>query len=231
MSFFSRGSNGRGRGRNNFWQRGNRRPRFSIHFDVDPQELNQLFQAGFFNLVGQGVFQPHLDLRDPLSNLIRISQVSMFHLMSHSSQRSLVNDGWKDIVNQPAVHHHGWPTVSLPLPPPPPHNQHAQQIDHIASPAQSSHASKKLKTTIPEPLSSKGKKVLIHAKSSSDSSQSVTSHAQQNNEQSPLSVKFSLMCPINQAMRRSTLQTEQKRQQTVGRNKLLLIVNMAFDYY
>jgi hypothetical protein len=32
---------------------------FSIHFDVDPQELNQLFQDGFFNLVGQGVLQPH----------------------------------------------------------------------------------------------------------------------------------------------------------------------------
>jgi hypothetical protein len=45
---------------------------------------------------------------------------------------------------------------------------------------------KNLKTTIPEPLSSKGKKVLIHAKYSSDSSQSVTSHAQQNNEQSPV---------------------------------------------
>jgi hypothetical protein len=60
MSFFSRGSNGRGanRGRGNNWQRGHRRPRFSIHFDVDPQELNQLFQDGFFNLVGQGIMQP-----------------------------------------------------------------------------------------------------------------------------------------------------------------------------
>jgi hypothetical protein len=35
------------------------RPIFSIHFDVDPQELNQLFQARFFKFVGQGVFQPH----------------------------------------------------------------------------------------------------------------------------------------------------------------------------
>jgi hypothetical protein len=55
MSFFSRGSNGRGnRGRGN-WKRGHKRPLFSIHFDVDPPELNQLFQAGFFNLVGQGI--------------------------------------------------------------------------------------------------------------------------------------------------------------------------------
>jgi hypothetical protein len=36
--------------------------------------------------------------------------------------------------------------------------------------------------------------------------------------------------PINQALRRSVLQTRQKRQQAVGRSKLLLIVNMAFDY-
>jgi hypothetical protein len=76
----------------------------------------------------------------------------------------------KTLVNQPIFHHHGWPTISLPFPPPPPHNQHAQQIDHIASPAHSSHASKKLKTTIHEPLSRKDKTVFIHAKSSSDSS-------------------------------------------------------------
>jgi hypothetical protein len=60
MRFFSRGNNGRGvnRGRGNEWQRGHRRPGFSIHFWVDPQELNQLFQAGFFNLVGKGILQP-----------------------------------------------------------------------------------------------------------------------------------------------------------------------------
>jgi len=42
MSFFIRGSPGRfgGRGKNTFWQRGNMRPRFSIHFDANPQELN-----------------------------------------------------------------------------------------------------------------------------------------------------------------------------------------------
>ena len=44
-------------GRGN-WNRGPRRPRFSIHFDADPQELNQLFQARFFNWIGQGVVQP-----------------------------------------------------------------------------------------------------------------------------------------------------------------------------
>jgi hypothetical protein len=75
MSFFSRGSNGRGnrgrgsngrgnkgrhsngrgnRGRGN-WQRGHKMPQFSIHFDVDPQELNHLFQDRLFNLVGHGI--------------------------------------------------------------------------------------------------------------------------------------------------------------------------------
>ena len=49
MSFFSRGSHGRGNiGRGN-WNKGPRRPRFSIHFDEDAQELGQLFQDVFFN--------------------------------------------------------------------------------------------------------------------------------------------------------------------------------------
>jgi hypothetical protein len=51
MIFFSRGSHGRG-------NRGPIRPIFSIHIDVDLQELGQLFQDGFFNWIGQGVVQP-----------------------------------------------------------------------------------------------------------------------------------------------------------------------------
>jgi hypothetical protein len=58
MSFFSRGIHVRGnRGRGN-WNMGPRRPKFSIHFDADLQELGQLFQAGFFNWIGKGVVQP-----------------------------------------------------------------------------------------------------------------------------------------------------------------------------
>ena len=57
MIFFNGGIHGRNnRGRGN-WNRGRRRPRFSIHYDADPQELNQLFQAEFFNWIGQGVVQ------------------------------------------------------------------------------------------------------------------------------------------------------------------------------
>jgi hypothetical protein len=62
MTFFSRDIHDRGnRGRGN-WNRGPRRPRFSIHFDADSQGLGQLFQAGFFNWIGQGVVQPRLEM-------------------------------------------------------------------------------------------------------------------------------------------------------------------------
>jgi hypothetical protein len=95
MSFFSKGSHdiGRVRGRNTFWQIGNKRPRLSIHFDVDPQELNQLFQVGFYNLVGQGVFQPHpKPERPPYQPRPSLSNV---HFLAHVSPQPKVpiNDG------------------------------------------------------------------------------------------------------------------------------------------
>jgi hypothetical protein len=86
------------------------------------------------------------------------------------------NDGWKEIVHHPVAHHHGWPTISLPFPPPPPPFNPNSQVDHVASPVQSSHASKRLKTTIPEPELDKGKGVANPSKSSKDSSESVSSH-------------------------------------------------------
>ena len=93
-----------------------------------------------------------------------------------------INDGWKDIVHHHVDHHNGWPAVSLPFPPPPPLNQHAQQISHIASHVKSSHASKGLKIAILEPKSIKDKKMVTHFKSSDDPSQSITSHTHQANE-------------------------------------------------
>jgi hypothetical protein len=67
MIFFSRGSHGRGNmGRAN-WNRGPRRPRFSIHFDVDSQELGQLFHDRFFNWIGQGIVQPRPE-RPPIQD-------------------------------------------------------------------------------------------------------------------------------------------------------------------
>jgi hypothetical protein len=176
MSFFSRGSNGRGanRGRGNNWQRGHRRPRFSIHFDVDPQELNQLFQAGFFNLVGQGILQPRPE-RPPFQPHQNFSGICVPPHVSMQPEPP-ANDGWQEIIHQPVAHHNGWPTVSFPLPPPPPPFNPNAQVDRIVSPAQSSHASKRLKTTMPEPEIDKGKKVANSPNSSENSSESVSSH-------------------------------------------------------
>jgi hypothetical protein len=133
ISFVIRGSNGRGanRGKGN-WQRGHRRPRFSIHFDVDLHELNHLFQAGFFKLVGHGIFhpQPERPPFQPHQNfyVIRVPP----HLSMQPKPPS--NDGWQDIVHHPAAHHHGWPTASFPLPPPPTPTNLNAQTDHVVSP-------------------------------------------------------------------------------------------------
>jgi hypothetical protein len=86
------------------------------------------------------------------------------------------NDGWQEIVHQPVAHHNGWPTLSLPLPPPPPPFNPNAQVDRIVSPAQSSHASKRLKTTMLEPEIDKGKEVANSPNSSENSSESVSSH-------------------------------------------------------
>jgi hypothetical protein len=100
----------------------------------------------------------------------------MFPLMCLCSLEPPANDGWQEIVHQPVVHHHGWPTVSFPLPPPPlPINPNAQ-VDRVVSPVQSSHASKRLKTDVPKPELDKGKGVANPSKSSKDSSESVSSH-------------------------------------------------------
>jgi hypothetical protein len=139
MRFFSRGSHGRGnRGRGN-WNRGPRRPRFSIHFDVDSQELGQLFQARFFNWIGQGVVQPRPE-RPPF----QYPQAPGILVSPHVSLQLEVpeNYRWQDIVHPTVSQHHGWPNLSLPAPPP------TNQIVQVAlahSPVQSSRASKRLK--------------------------------------------------------------------------------------
>jgi hypothetical protein len=134
MSFFSRGNNGRvtNKGRGNNWQRGHRRSRFSIHFDNDPQDLSQIFQAGFFNLVGQEILQP-IPERPPFQPHQKISGVYVPPHVSMQLERP-TNDVWKEIVHHPAAHHHGWPIVSLPFPPHPlPFNPNSQ-VDHVSSP-------------------------------------------------------------------------------------------------
>jgi hypothetical protein len=66
---------------NVFWQQGrHKRMRFSIHFDVDSDEFNQLVQTGYLNLGGQPALpqpptppsaplQPHPNIMDFLSLL------------------------------------------------------------------------------------------------------------------------------------------------------------------
>jgi len=148
MSLFSIGNNGGGvnRGKGNNWQRGHRRPQFSIHFDDDPHELNYLFQVGFFNLVGQGILQP-IPERPPFQPHQNFSSI---HVPPHVSMQlePPASDGWQEIFHQPVAHHHAWPTVSLPLPPPPPPINPNAQADRIVSPIQSSHACKRNKISI-----------------------------------------------------------------------------------
>jgi hypothetical protein len=167
MSFFSPSSHGQGnRGRGN-WNRGPRRPRFSIHFDVDSQELGQLVQAIFFNWNGKRVVQPRTE-RPPF----QVLQAPGIPVAPQVSLQLEVpeNDGWKEIVHPTISQHRGWPNLSLPAPPP--NNQIFQASPH--SPVQSSHASKTLKTEAHHALD-KGKVVAPPSSPSNGSEKSVSS--------------------------------------------------------
>jgi hypothetical protein len=151
MRFFSRGNHGKGIRTNDFWQWGKKIIWFSIHFDVDLEEFNQLLQNGFLNLARQRAFQsppPHGQppLRPHTSN-------SSILVETHVSlpPKIPVNDGWNDIVHSPSPCVEGWPTISLPFPPPPPPKKLAQPIVSIAS-----HAlPKNIKTQEPNPKKGK----------------------------------------------------------------------------
>jgi hypothetical protein len=168
MRFFSQGSHGRGnQGRGN-WNRGPRRPRFSIHFDVDSQDLGQLFQAGFFNWIGQGVVQPRPE-RPPF----KAPQAPGVPVHPHVSLQPKVpeNDGWQEIVHPTVSQHRGWPILSLPAPPP--INQ-IVQVALLHSPVQSSHGSKRLKTKAHH-APDKGKSTAAPSSPSNDSDKFVSS--------------------------------------------------------
>jgi hypothetical protein len=132
--------------------------------------LNHLFQAGFFNFVGHGILHPRPDrpLFQPPHNFLGIP------IPPHVSMQPEVpaNDGWQEIVHQSVSHHRGGPTVSFPLPPPV--NSNAQ-ISHVVSSIQSSHANKRLKTYIPQPVQDKGKETASPSSPSTESSKYVSS--------------------------------------------------------
>jgi hypothetical protein len=167
MSFFSRGIHGQGnRGRGN-WNRGPRRPRFSIHFDVDSQELGELFQAGFFNWIGRGVVQP-----SPETPPFQVMQALGILVPPHISLQPEVpeNDGWQEIVHPIVSQHRGWPNLSLPSPLP--INPIVQASPH--SPVQSSHAKKRLKIEAHHALD-KGKFIATPSSPSNGYDKSVSS--------------------------------------------------------
>lgn len=49
-----------------------------------------------------------------------------------------INDGRNEVFHDPQPHHHGWPTIYIPLPPPPP-NKPLQHVVSISSHALSAH--------------------------------------------------------------------------------------------
>jgi hypothetical protein len=168
MSFFNRGSHNQGNKGQGNWNRGPRRPRFSIHFDIDSEELGQLFHVGFFNWIGQGIVQPR-----PERLPFQAQQAPGIPMPPHVSLQPEVpeNDGWHEIVHPTVSQHRGWP--NLPLPPPPLVNPIVQAApNHL--PVKSSHASKRLKTETHHALV-KGKATSTPSSPSNDSDKSVSS--------------------------------------------------------
>jgi hypothetical protein len=147
---------------------GPRRPRFSIHFDVDSRELGHLFQNGFFNWIGKGVVQPRPE-RPPFQD----PQAPGIPMPLHVSLQPEVpkNDGWKEIVHSTISQHRGWPNISLLAPP---HVNQNFQVAPTHSPVQSSHASKRLKIEAHH-APHKGKFIVAPSSSSNGSDKSVSS--------------------------------------------------------
>jgi len=117
MSFFSRGSNKggnrgrRGQGPNTFWHLGDHKKlRFSIHFDVDFDEFQQLIQTCHLNLGSQQALpQPHA-----AKNVILHPHPGIVNILESHVQPNI--DGWGNLSSNPSSGANKWP-----MPPPPPH--------------------------------------------------------------------------------------------------------------
>jgi hypothetical protein len=83
------------------------------------------------------------------------------------------NDGWDNVPANPPSGVVHWPTMSFPLPPPPP-LQPAQLVSSIASHAHSVQLPKNYKSLSIEPQPSKGKRPTISVSSDSSETSSYT---------------------------------------------------------
>jgi hypothetical protein len=127
-----------------------------------------LFQAIFFNWIGQGVVQPR-----PKRPPFQVLQAPDIHVPPHVSLHPGVpeNDRWQEIVHPTVSQHHGWPNLSLPTPLP---NNQIVQVSPGHSPMQSSHASKILKIEAHHALD-KGKSIVAPSSPSNGSNKSMSS--------------------------------------------------------
>jgi hypothetical protein len=117
-----------------------------------------LFQVGFFNLVGHGIFHPRPE-NPPFQQPQNFPETLIPWPHVFMKTEPPANDGWREIVNHASSHRHGWTTLSFTLPPPPPQFNPNAQISHVASPVHSSYLSKRLKTDIPQPMIDNRKEV------------------------------------------------------------------------
>jgi hypothetical protein len=192
MSFFSRGSNKggnrgnigrRGRMPNVFWQQGrHKRMRFSIHFDADSDEFNQLVQIGYLNLGGQPALpQPPAPPSAPLQ-----PHPSIMDFPEPPVQP--VNDGWDNNPVNPPSSITQWP-VNPPLPP--------HTTPFVTSTASIAHSPPKdHRVPSHEIQMDKGKKPITSPSTNASQSSSVHSKQQSTKEESgKREVSFSDMHP------------------------------------
>lgn len=101
MSFYSRGSSRQGRGRSNIprgiWQHGrNKKIIFSVHFNVDYEEFNQLGTTSHIFLGSPSIYRvPHQSPLQPHPNIHEI------HVQN-------ANDGWEQAPSEHPDGNLGW---------------------------------------------------------------------------------------------------------------------------
>jgi len=126
---------------------------FSIHFNANSEEFNWLVQIGYLNLAGHPTFQPphppfipHVQPNglQPHSSIANILE------KPHVQAQPPVNDGWNNAPVNPPYGIGHWPTMSLPLPPPP-FLLSVQSIYFVASHVHSPQLPKKYKSLAIEP--------------------------------------------------------------------------------